>query len=62
MTTEIKTNSDTEKVEKTEIKTNSSYIYIVAIIAILSVCLFALYIFSHGQTGNNSTISGLPYY
>lgn len=65
--TEIETeqteNSDIKTTENTEIKTvKPSYIWIVAIIALLSICIFALYVFSHGQSGNNSTISGLPYY
>lgn len=53
------------KTEKTEIQTssaNSSYIWIVAIIAVLSICIFALYVFSHGQSGNTGNIEGLPYY
>lgn len=58
-------NSDVKTPEKTEIKTssaNSSYIWIIAIIALLSICIFALYVFSHGQSGNTGNMDGLPYY
>lgn len=55
----------TENTEsEAEIKTNSSnsYVWIVAIIALLSICIFALYLFSHGQVNHTGNIDGLPYY
>ena len=63
-----KLNKPTEKrlnkPSETENSANSSnsYVWVVAIIALLSICIFALYLFSHGQVNHTGNVDGLPYY